>query len=59
MIQAPASADRQTVLPDGTALGDIRYTLRTDAGECRAGNAHNRRGIDAVDRVLAFLSSQG
>ena len=28
-----ASADWQTVLPDGTALGDVRYTLRTDAGE--------------------------
>ena len=27
-----ASADWQTVLPDGTALGDIRYTLQTDAG---------------------------
>ena len=27
-----ASADWQTVLPDGTALGDIRYTLRTDDG---------------------------
>jgi Protein of unknown function (DUF3237) len=27
-----ASADWQTVLPDGTALGDIRYTLRTDSG---------------------------
>lgn len=26
------SADWQTVLADGTALGDIRYTLRTDAG---------------------------
>jgi hypothetical protein len=26
------SADWQTVLPDGTALGDIRYTLRTDNG---------------------------
>jgi hypothetical protein len=26
------SADWQTVLPDGTAIGDIRYTLRTDAG---------------------------
>ncbi len=24
------SADWQTVLPDGTALGDIRYTLQTD-----------------------------
>jgi Protein of unknown function (DUF3237) len=28
-----ASADWQTVLPDGTALGDIRYTLQTQAGE--------------------------
>jgi hypothetical protein len=26
------SADWQIVLPDGTALGDIRYTLQTDAG---------------------------
>jgi muconolactone delta-isomerase len=26
------SADWQIVLPDGTALGDIRYTLETDAG---------------------------
>ena len=28
-----ASADWQVVLPDGTALGDIRYTLQTDTGE--------------------------
>jgi Protein of unknown function (DUF3237) len=28
-----ASADWQIVLPDGTALGDIRYTLRTDQGD--------------------------
>jgi hypothetical protein len=27
-----ASADWQLVLPDGTALGDIRYTLETDGG---------------------------
>jgi len=27
-----ASADWQIVLPDGTALGDIRYTLETDDG---------------------------
>jgi hypothetical protein len=27
------SADWQIVLPDGTALGDIRYTLRTDRGD--------------------------
>jgi hypothetical protein len=28
-----SSADWQIVLPDGTALGDIRYTLRTDDGD--------------------------
>ncbi len=27
------SADWQLVLPDGTALGDIRYTLKTDHGD--------------------------
>jgi len=27
------SADWQILLPDGTALGDIRYTLQTDAGD--------------------------
>ena len=27
-----ASADWQIVLPDGTALGDIRYTLQADGG---------------------------
>src|SRR5215470_10046965 len=27
------SADWQLVLPDGTALGDIRYTLQTDRGD--------------------------
>jgi hypothetical protein len=26
------SADWQILLPDGTALGDVRYTLQTDAG---------------------------
>jgi hypothetical protein len=28
-----ASADWQIILPDGTALGDIRYTLQTDSGD--------------------------
>ena len=28
-----ASADWQTVLPDATAVGDIRYTLRTNTGD--------------------------
>jgi Protein of unknown function (DUF3237) len=32
-LLAGASADWQTVLPDGTALGDIRYALETDAGD--------------------------
>jgi Protein of unknown function (DUF3237) len=27
-----SSADWQMILPDGTALGDIRYTLQTDQG---------------------------
>ncbi len=27
-----ASADWQTVLPDGTVLGDVRYTLETERG---------------------------
>jgi hypothetical protein len=27
------SADWQTILPDGTALGDIRYVLETDRGD--------------------------
>jgi len=28
-----SSADWQIVLPDGTALGDVRYTLQTDGGD--------------------------
>jgi Protein of unknown function (DUF3237) len=28
-----ASADWQVVLPDGTALGDVRYTLKTERGD--------------------------
>jgi hypothetical protein len=32
-LLAGASADWQIILADGTALGDVRYTLRTDAGE--------------------------
>src|SRR6202007_1882094 len=28
-----ASADWQTILPDGTALGDLRYILETDRGD--------------------------
>jgi hypothetical protein len=32
-LLAGASADWQIVLPDGTALGDIRYTLQSDRSE--------------------------
>jgi hypothetical protein len=32
-LLAGASADWQIVLPDGTALGDVRYTLQTDGGD--------------------------
>ena len=28
-----ASADWQIILPDGTALGDVRYTLKTERGD--------------------------
>jgi hypothetical protein len=31
-LVAGASADWQLILPDGTAIADIRYTLRTDDG---------------------------
>jgi hypothetical protein len=33
MLLPGASADWQLVLPDGTVLGDIRYTLQTGAGD--------------------------
>jgi hypothetical protein len=32
-LLAGVSADWQIILPDGTALGDIRYTLQTDSGD--------------------------
>jgi hypothetical protein len=32
-LVAGVSADWQIVQPDGTALGDIRYVLKTDAGD--------------------------
>jgi hypothetical protein len=33
-----SSADWQLVLPDGTAVGDIRYTLQTTAALCSTSN---------------------
>jgi hypothetical protein len=32
-LLAGASADWQIILPDGTALGDVRYTLETERGD--------------------------
>ena len=37
-LVAGVSADWQILLPDGTALGDIRYTLQTDDGACSTCN---------------------
>jgi Protein of unknown function (DUF3237) len=48
-----ASADWQIVLPDGTALGDIRYTLQTDRGDLLYVQSRGVRHGDA--EVLARL----
>ena len=53
-LVAGASADWQIVLPDGTALGDIRYTLRTDAGDLLAVQSRSVRHGSAD--VLARLA---
>jgi len=53
-LVAGASADWQTILPDGTALGDIRYTLQTEGGDLLDVRA---RGIRHGDpEVLARLA---
>jgi len=48
-----ASADWQTVLADGTALGDIRYTLQTNAGALLV--VHSRSVRHGPAEVLARL----
>ncbi|MCE0766021.1 DUF3237 family protein [Pseudonocardia kujensis] len=48
------SADRQTVLADGTALGDIHYTIETDGGELLAVESRSVRHGSA--EVLARLA---
>jgi muconolactone delta-isomerase len=48
-----ASADWQTVLPDGTAHGDIRYTLQTDRGDLLY--VHSRGVRHGSAEVLARL----
>jgi hypothetical protein len=49
-----ASADWQTVLPDGTALGDVRYTLRTEGGDLL--NIQSRGVRHGSAEVLARLA---
>ena len=48
-----ASADWQIVLPDGTALGDIRYTLQTDRGTLLYVQSHGVRhgSADVLERL--------
>jgi hypothetical protein len=48
-----ASADWQTVLPDGTTLGDIRYVLQTDGGDLLYVQSHSIR--HGSPEVLARL----
>ena len=48
------SADWQILLPDGTALGDIRYTLQTDRGDLLYVQSRGVRHGPAA--VLARLS---
>jgi hypothetical protein len=52
---AGASADWQTVLPDGTVLGDIRYVLKTESGDALYVQSHGIR--HGSPEVLARLSS--
>ena len=52
-----SSAGWQTVLPDGTALGDIRYTLQTDEGDLLYVRSRGVRHGSAD--VLARLARQG
>jgi hypothetical protein len=53
MLVPGVSADWQTVLPDGTALGDIRYALQTDAGDLLYVQSHGIR--HGSPEVLARL----
>jgi hypothetical protein len=53
MLLPGASADWQIVLPDGSALGDIRFTLQTDHGDLLYVRSHGVRHGSA--EVLARL----
>jgi len=49
-----SSADWQVVLPDGTVLGDIRYTLQTNGGDLLYVQSHGvRHGTTEVLERLA------
>jgi len=48
-----ASADWQTILPNGTAVGDIRYILQTDRGDLLYVRSHSIR--HGSPEVLARL----
>jgi hypothetical protein len=48
-----ASADWQTILPNGTAVGDIRYILQTDRGDLLYARSHSIR--HGSPEVLARL----
>ena len=49
-----SSADWQIVLPDGTAIGDIRYTLQTNGGDLLYVQSHGvRHGSAEVLERLA------
>lgn len=50
-----ASADWQIILPDGTALGDVRYTLETEHGDLLYVQSQSvRHGSAAVLERLAL-----
>jgi hypothetical protein len=53
-LLAGTSADWQLIRPDGTSIGDIRYTLQTELGALLYVRAHSIRHGDAD--VLALLA---
>jgi hypothetical protein len=53
-VHPGANADWQTILPDGTALGDIRYTLATSEGQLLS--VHSRSIRHGPAEVLARLA---
>ena len=47
------SADWQILLPDGTAVGDLRYTLQTDSGAL----LYVQSNVSAMARMLMRAST--